>query len=64
MTPTSHELYLQLKAQWEIFEEEHNRYAKNEFKTAAIRARKALNEIKRLAPAYRRQTLNEGNQLK
>jgi len=64
MTPTSHELYLQIKAQWEIFEEEHTRYAKNEFKTAAIRARKALNEIKQLAPAYRRQTLNEGNQLK
>ena len=37
MTPTSHELYLQLKAQWEIFEEEHNRYAKNEFRQGGFK---------------------------
>ena len=63
MNLTSHELYLQLKEQWEIFETEHNRFAKHEFKTSAVRARKALNEIKTIVPEYRKQSLYEGKRI-
>jgi hypothetical protein len=59
MSKTSHELYEAMKEQWDMFESEHTRFAKGGFKTAAVKSRKALSEIKKLVTDYRKQSLAE-----
>tara|TARA_R110000796_G_C14330431_1_gene409044 strand:+ start:429 stop:623 length:195 start_codon:yes stop_codon:yes gene_type:complete len=59
MSKTSHELYETMKEQWDMFESEHTRFATSGFKTAAVKSRKALGEIKKLVTDYRKQSLAE-----
>lgn len=53
MTKTN-ELYEQIKALYEAFEENHNQNAESGTKASGTRARKAIGEIKKLATEYRK----------
>jgi|TARA_R110001583_G_scaffold8435_2_gene40274 hypothetical protein len=48
-----------MKELWDTFESEHTRFASNGFKTAAVKSRKAISEMKKLITDYRKQSLNE-----
>lgn len=56
---TSQEIYNEIKTHWENFETENARFAEKGVKAAGTRARKAINEIKKLASKYRSACLNE-----
>ena len=48
------EMYAELKAQWEIVEERHNKFVTKGNKTAEADTRKALGEMKKLITPYRK----------
>jgi hypothetical protein len=56
---TSKEIYEQLKELWDSFETNNKRFQDKGVKAAGVRARKAINEIKKLASKYRTACLNE-----
>jgi hypothetical protein len=56
---TSKELYEQIKALYEAFEENHNQNADTGTKASGTRARKAIGEIKKLATEYRKASVSE-----
>jgi hypothetical protein len=53
----TNELYQQIKALYEAFEENHNQNADSGTKASGTRARKAIGEIKKLATEYRKQSV-------
>lgn len=53
----TNELYQQIKALYEAFEENHNQNAESGTKASGTRARKAIGEIKKLATEYRKQSV-------
>ena len=53
----SQELYNQIKALYEAFEENHNQNADSGTKASGTRARKAIGEIKKLATDYRKSSV-------
>ena len=53
----TNELYQQIKALYEAFEENHNVNAKSGTKASGTRARKAIGEIKKLATEYRKSSV-------
>ena len=56
---TSKELYEQIKALYEAFEENHTQNADSGTKASGTRARKAIGEIKKLATEYRKASVAE-----
>ena len=56
MTKTN-ELYEQIKALYEAFEENHTQNAETGTKASGTRARKAIGEIKKLATEYRKSSV-------
>ena len=56
---TTQELYEQIKALYDDFDENHNKNAETGTKAAGTRARKAIGEIKKLATEYRKTSVAE-----
>lgn len=56
---TSQEIYEQLVQHWVTFVDNHERFASKQTKAAAVRARKSLNELRKLASTYRTTQLAE-----
>ena len=55
----SKKLYEQLKALWEEFEENHEKFVEKGNKAAGARARKSIGEIKKLVTEYRKASVAE-----
>jgi len=49
----SKEIFEELEQLWNTFTENHNRFSEKQVKAAAVRARKSINEIRKLASKYR-----------
>ena len=56
---TSQEIYETMEAHWLTFKENHDRFEDKQVKAAGVRARKAINELKKLASKYRSTQLSE-----
>ena len=56
---TSKEIYETIEQHWETFKENHERFNDKGVKAAAVRARKSINEIRKLASKYRSTQLAE-----
>lgn len=56
---TTQELYDQIKALYDAFDENHNKNAESGTKVSGTRARKAIGEIKKLATEYRKTSVAE-----
>jgi hypothetical protein len=56
---TSQELFMEMEQHWLTFKENHVRFTDKQVKTAGVRARKAINELKKLASKYRSTQLTE-----
>lgn len=61
---TSKEIYDQMKELWDTFEDNNSRFQAKHVKAAGVRARKAINELKKLAGKYRTACLAESKQPK
>lgn len=61
---TSQEIYEQMKDLWVSFEDNHNRFNEKKVKAAGVRARKSINELKKLASKYRSTCLLESKEPK
>jgi len=56
---TSQEIFEQIEQHWLVFKENHERFTDKKVKAAGVRARKSINEIKKLASKYRSTQLAE-----
>lgn len=56
---TSNELFEIMKEHWASFEENHVRFTEKGTKAAGVRARKSINELKKLSSKYRSTQLAE-----
>lgn len=56
---TSKEIYETMEQHWSTFKENHDRFNDKGVKAAAVRARKSINEIRKLASKYRSTQLAE-----
>lgn len=56
---TSQELFEVMKEHWLSFEENHVRFQEKGTKAAGVRARKSINELKKLSSKYRSMQLAE-----
>ncbi len=56
---TSNEIYEIMAEHWSAFKENHDRFKEKGVKAAAVRARKSINEIRKLASKYRSTQLTE-----
>jgi hypothetical protein len=54
---TTQELYEQIKALYEAFDENHTQNAESGTKASGTRARKAIGELKKLATEYRKSSV-------
>jgi|TARA_R110000868_G_scaffold196995_3_gene443137 hypothetical protein len=61
---TSQEIYETMEAHWLTFKENHDRFEEKQVKAAGVRARKAINELKKLASKYRSTQLAESKAVK
>jgi hypothetical protein len=61
---TSQEIYETMEAHWLTFKENHDRFEDKHVKAAGVRARKAINELKKLASKYRSTQLAESKAVK
>ncbi len=59
---TSQEIYAVMEQIWLEFQENHVRFTEKNVKTAAARARKSINELRKLAGKYRSTQLAETKQ--
>jgi len=55
----SKEIYEIMESHWNNFKENHDRFNEKGVKAAAVRARKSINEIRKLASKYRSTQLAE-----
>jgi hypothetical protein len=60
---SSYEICEEMKQHWEVFLENHERFNEKKVKAAGVRARKAINEIKKLATKYRSTCLAESKEI-
>ena len=60
---TSKEIFEELEQLWKAFEDNHNRFSDKQVKAAGVRARKSINEIRKLASKYRSTQLNESKNI-
>lgn len=56
---TSQELFEAMEQHWLSFKQDHERFIQRGTKSAASRARKSINELKKIATKYRTTQLNE-----
>ena len=56
---TSNELYEQIEAAFEDFQENHKKFVNKGVKAAGSRARKSIGEIKKMVTAYRQASVSE-----
>ena len=56
---SSNELYEQIEAAFEDFQENHKKFVNRGTKAAGGRARKAIGEIKKMVTAYRQASVSE-----
>ena len=56
---TSQEIFEQIEQHWLVFKENHERFNDKGVKAAGVRARKAINEVKKLTSKYRSTQLAE-----
>lgn len=56
---TSQEIFEQIEYHWLVFKENHERFTDKGVKAAGVRARKAINEVKKLTSKYRSTQLAE-----
>lgn len=56
---TSQEIYEEMESHWLTFKENHVRFTDKQVKAAGVRARKSINELKKLAGKYRTTQLAE-----
>jgi hypothetical protein len=56
---TSQEIFDQIEQHWLVFKENHERFTDKGVKAAGVRARKSINEVKKLASKYRSTQLAE-----
>ena len=56
---TSIEIFEEMEQLWDTFKENHDRFSDKKVKAAGVRARKAINEIRKLASKYRSTQLAE-----
>ena len=56
---SSNELYEQIEAAFEDFQENHKKFVGKGVKAAGGRARKSLGEIKKMVTAYRQASVSE-----
>ena len=56
---TSQEIFKEIEQHWDAFKENHDRFSEKQVEAAGVRARKAINEIKKLASKYRSTQLAE-----
>ena len=56
---SSNELYEQIEAAFEDFQENHKKFVNKGVKAAGGRARKSIGEIKKLVTAYRQASVTE-----
>jgi len=59
---TSQELFETMKEHWLSFEENHERFQEKGTKAAGVRARKSINELKKLSSKYRSTQLAESKE--
>ena len=55
----SEEIFKTMESHWETFKENHERFNEKGVKAAAVRARKSINEIRKIASKYRSTQLAE-----
>ncbi len=60
---SSIEICEEMKEHWAVFLENHERFNEKQVKAAGVRARKAINEIKKLATKYRSTCLAESKEI-
>tara|TARA_Y100000310_G_scaffold149957_1_gene149333 strand:- start:533 stop:718 length:186 start_codon:yes stop_codon:yes gene_type:complete len=60
---TSHQIYEDMKQHWGSFQENHERFTNKRVKAAGVRARKAINELKKLASKYRSACIAESKEI-
>ena len=60
---TSIEICEEIKQHWDVLLENHERFNEKKVKAAGGRARKAINEIKKLATKYRSTCLAESKEI-
>ena len=56
---SSNELYEQIEAAFEDFQENHKKFVNKGVKAAGSRARKSIGEIKKMVTAYRQASVTE-----
>jgi hypothetical protein len=56
---TSQEIFEIMEAHWLSFKENHERFQDKNVKAAGVRARKSINELKKLVGKYRTTQLTE-----
>lgn len=56
---TSQQIYEEMESHWLTFKENHERFQDKQVKAAGVRARKSINELKKLASKYRSTQLAE-----
>lgn len=56
---TSQEIYEEMESHWLTFKENHERFTDKQVKAAGVRARKSINELKKLVGKYRTTQLAE-----
>jgi hypothetical protein len=56
---TSNEIYEIMEEHWSTFKENHDRFNDKGVKAAAVRARKSINELRKLSSKYRSTQLAE-----
>jgi len=59
---TSQEIYEIMESHWTTFKENHDRFTDKKVKAAGVRARKSINELKKLTSKYRSTQLAESKQ--
>ena len=59
---TSQEIYEVMESHWVAFKENHERFTSKQVKAAGVRARKSINELKKLTSKYRSTQLAESKQ--
>ncbi len=60
---TSKEIFEELELLWGAFKENHDRFSEKQVKAAGVRARKSINEIRKLASKYRSTQLAESKEI-
>ena len=53
------ELYEEMKVLWEAFKDNHNKFSEKGNKSAGVRARKSIGDLKKMVTEYRKTSILE-----